>query len=154
MKPVPPVTATRCGIDTVELARVERLVEGADDATLLHLFSAQELADSGDGRSRIAHLAARFAAKEACAKLFPRELALGAVAPEDFAVARDPYGAPQIVPSTKIADLLARHRLAGISVSLTHDRTHASAVALAIPIAASGRRSPRGRRWPPVARPR
>jgi KDO2-lipid IV(A) lauroyltransferase len=132
VKPTLPVTATRCGIDSVELARIERLVEGATDDALRNVFSAQELADSGDGPSRIAHLAARFAAKEACAKLFPRELALGTVTPEDFAIARDRYGAPQVVVSPKLADLLARHRLQGITVSLTHDRTHASAVALAV----------------------
>ena len=133
MKPALPVTATRCGIDTVELARIERLVDGTARDSLLQVFSAQELVDSGEGAARVAHLAARFAAKEACAKLFPRELALGGVTPEDFAVARDRYGAPQVVESAKIADLLARHRLSGITVSLTHDRTHASAVALAVP---------------------
>ena len=133
MKPALPVTATRCGIDSVELARIERLVGGASGEALRNVFSAQELADSGEGDARVAHLAARFAAKEACAKLFPRELALGAVTPEDFALARDRYGAPQVVVSPKIADLLARHRLSGISVSLTHDRTHASAVALGVP---------------------
>ena len=133
MKTALPATASRCGIDSVELARIERLVDGAPDETLGNLFSAQELADSGEGPARIAHLAARFAAKEACAKLFPRELALGVIAPADFSVVRDRYGAPQAVVSPKIADLLARHRLAGLSVSLTHDRTHASAVALAVP---------------------
>ena len=136
MKPALPATASRCGIDTVELARIARLVDGAPEDTLRNLFSAQELADSGEGPARIAHLAARFAAKEACAKLFPRELALGVIAPADFSVARDRYGAPQAVIAPKIADLLARHRLAGICVSLTHDRTHASAVALALPLAA------------------
>ena len=133
MKPALPLTATRCGIDTVELARIERLVEHASDDALRNVFSAQELADSGEGAPRVAHLAARFAAKEACAKLFPRELALGTVTPEDFAFARDRYGAPQLVVSPRIADLLARHRLSGITVSLTHDRAHASAVALAVP---------------------
>jgi KDO2-lipid IV(A) lauroyltransferase len=132
--PEPP--PSRCGIDSVELARVERLVEGADGDALLHLFAAVELDDSGDGAARIAHLAARFAAKEACAKLFPRDLALGAVEPADFAFARDRYGAPQLVVTPKIAALLARHQLSGITVSLTHDRTHAAAIALALPLSA------------------
>jgi KDO2-lipid IV(A) lauroyltransferase len=129
-----PPTASRCGIDSVEIARVARMVEDADTADLAPLFSATELADS-EGPGRIAHLAARFAAKEACAKLFPRELALGAVEPADFAVARDRYGAPRLVVTPKIASLLARHRLSGIALSLTHDRTHACAVALALPAA-------------------
>ncbi|HTI48110.1 MAG TPA: 4'-phosphopantetheinyl transferase superfamily protein [Casimicrobiaceae bacterium] len=126
---------SRCGIDSVELARMERLVAGADRDELLRLFSATEIEDSGEGPARIAHLAARYAAKEACAKLFARELALGAVEPGDFAVERDRYGAPQIVVTAKLAALLARHRLSGINVSLTHDGSRAAAIALAVPLA-------------------
>ena len=137
MPPALPPTASRCGIDSVELARIARMVDGAPVESLRNLFSAQELDDSGDGTSRIAHLAARFAAKEACAKLFPRDLALGLIAPADFSVARDRYGAPQAVVTPKIADLLARHRVASLALSLTHDRTHASAVALAVPAESS-----------------
>lgn len=135
MTPALPAPPTRCGIDTVELTRIARMVDGVADADLQPLFTPDELLESGEGPARIAHLAARFAAKEACAKLFPRELALGAIEPADFSLIRDRYGAPEVVISAKVADLLARHRLSGIAVSLTHDRTHASAIALAVPAA-------------------
>jgi len=123
----------RCGIDTVEIARIERLLAQTPVADLRKLFSAQELADSGDGPGRAASLAARVAAKEACVKLFPREAALGQIEPADFSVARDNYGAPRAVLSANAQAALARHRLHGIALSLTHDRTNASAVALAEP---------------------
>ena len=126
--------ATRCGIDTVEIARIERLLAATPAEHLQRMFSAQEFADSGAGAGRAASLAARFAAKEACAKLFPRELALGQIEPEDFSVARDAYGAPQVVCNAKAQALLDRHRLKSIAVSLTHDRSSASAVALAVPL--------------------
>ena len=125
--------SSRCGIDTVEIARIERLLAQTPAADLRKLFSAQELADSGNGPGRAASLAARFAAKEACVKLFPRELALGQIELADFSVARDNYGAPQAVLSPIAPALLARYRLRGIALSLTHDRTSASAVALAEP---------------------
>jgi KDO2-lipid IV(A) lauroyltransferase len=125
--------ATRCGIDTVEIARIERLLSGSPPDAPPRMFTAQELADSGTGTGRVASLAARFAAKEACAKLFPRELALGQIEPEDFSVARDAYGAPQVVCSTRAQALLDRQRIRAITVSLTHDRSSASAVALALP---------------------
>jgi KDO2-lipid IV(A) lauroyltransferase len=125
--------SNRCGIDTVEIARIERLLVDTPAADLTRLFSAQELADSGDGPGRVASLAARFAAKEACVKLFPREVALGVIEPADFSVARDNYGAPQVVPSANALAVLGRHRIRSISLSLTHDRTSASAVALAEP---------------------
>jgi len=128
---------TRCGIDTVEIARIERLLAASAREELTAIFSTQELADSGDGPGRAASLAARFAAKEACAKLFPRELALGRIEPADFSVARDAYGAPQVVCAPRAQAVLGQRRIRGITLSLTHDRTSASAVALALPARAN-----------------
>jgi len=125
--------SSRCGIDTIEIARIERLLAQTPATDLRKLFSAQELADSGDGPGRTASLAARVAAKEACIKLFPREAALGQIEAADFSVARDNYGAPQAVLSSNAQAVLARHRLHGIALSLTHDRTSAAAMALAEP---------------------
>jgi KDO2-lipid IV(A) lauroyltransferase len=122
-----------CGIDSVEIARVERLLAETPAADIARIFSAQELADAGDGPGRAASLAARFAAKEACLKLFPRETARGLIVAEDFSVTRDAYGAPGIACSDAARYVLDRHRIASIGVSLTHDRGSASAVALAQP---------------------
>ena len=124
---------TRCGIDSIDIARIERMLDESPDGDLGKIFSAQELADSGTGPGRAASLAARYAAKEACIKLFPRELALGQIEAAQFAVERDAYGAPHIVCGAKAQALLDRHRLSSIAISLTHDRTSASAVALALP---------------------
>src|SRR4029079_7219269 len=101
---------TRCGIDSVEIARIERMLAQTPAQDLAKIFTAQELADAGSGPGRAAALAARYAAKEACVKLFPRELALAAIEPADFSVVRDGYGAPQIVASAKAQALLDRHR--------------------------------------------
>ena len=130
--PAAPETPVRCGIDSVELARIERLLEQTPAADLRKIFSAQELQDSGDGAGRVASLAARYAAKEACVKLFPRELSAGRIEPADFAVARDAFGAPHIVPNVNARSIMDRARVGDIAVSLTHDRTSASAVALAL----------------------
>ena len=127
------LAANRCGIDSVEIARIERLLRETPAEGLLRFFSARELADAGDGPGRAASLAARFAAKEACLKLFPREAALGQVELTDFSVASDNYGAPRLVCNANAQYLLDRHRIAAVKLSLTHDRTNASAVALAEP---------------------
>ncbi|MCH7895652.1 MAG: 4'-phosphopantetheinyl transferase superfamily protein [candidate division NC10 bacterium] len=124
---------TRCGIDSVEIARMERLLRETPQEDLLRIFSPQELKDAGDGGGRVASMAARFAAKEACLKLFPRETALGQIGPEDFVVAQDGYGAPHLVPSEKAQELLDRYRLKGIAISLTHHDVSASAVAVTEP---------------------
>jgi KDO2-lipid IV(A) lauroyltransferase len=131
--PAIPEAATRCGIDTVEIARVERLLAETSSEDWNRLFTAQELADCGEGPGRAAGLAARFAAKEACVKLFPREAALGEIEPEDFSVAKDAYGAPRAELSPRAAAVMARNRIGSIALSLTHDRVSASSVALALP---------------------
>jgi len=124
---------SRCGIDIVDVARIERLLRDTPQEGLLQVFSAEELRDAGEGPARPARLAARFAAKEACLKLFPRETALGLIGPADFAVVHDGYGAPHVRCSARAANALGRHRLDGIALSLSHDHTHATAVAIAEP---------------------
>lgn len=124
---------TRCGIDTVEISRIERWLRETPEEDLLRIFTPEELKDAGDGARRAASIAARFAAKEACLKLFPRETALGEIGPEDFVVERDGYGGPRILPSQKAQALLDRNRLKAIALSLTHHDTSASAFAVTEP---------------------
>jgi phosphopantetheine--protein transferase-like protein len=128
--PAPP--ASRCGLDTVEIARLERLLGERTPDELRRLFADVELADAGTGPGRAASLAARFAAKEACCKLFPRETALGVITPADFAVRRDAYGEPRVEAGPAAQAVLDRHRVA-LRVSLTHTETAASAMAWADP---------------------
>jgi KDO2-lipid IV(A) lauroyltransferase len=121
------------GLDTVEIARIQRLLLETPAEDLRRLFSATELQDASQGPQRPARLAARFAAKEACCKLFPRETALGAIGLADFSIRRDAYGAPCIELSRQARYVLDRHCLAGIRVSLTHTEATASAIAWADP---------------------
>jgi len=124
-----------CAVDTVETDRIERLLAATPAEDLGKLYSARELADAGDGPGRAASLAARFAAKEACLKLFPRETALNIITAVDFSVARDDYGAPRIEVSPAAEVVLGRHRVAAIQVSLTHAPGSATAIALRVPAA-------------------
>lgn len=120
----------RCGIDTVELQRIRRLVESASSQELLAVFSTRELNECGSGKQRFARLAARFAAKEACLKLFPKETALGSLGFADFEVRRNGYGAPEIGCSERAQAVLRRHLVGEISISLTHSRGQATAIAI------------------------
>lgn len=121
-----------CAVDTVEINRVVRLIEAMPNE-LDKLFSATEVADAGDGPGRSASLAARFAAKEACLKLFAVETALNTITAMDFSVRRDEYGAPHIEVSPAAEIVLGRHLVAQIKISLTHSETTATAVALRVP---------------------
>jgi KDO2-lipid IV(A) lauroyltransferase len=121
----------RNGIDTVEISRIEKLLGDLDEAALRDFFSDEELSDAGKGSgpARAQKLAARFAAKEACCKLFPKEICLGTIEPYDFSVSRDGYGQPGIVPSERARAVMNRHRVARISLSMTHTDTSATAIA-------------------------
>src|SRR5712671_6570374 len=100
---------SRYGLDTVEIPRFERFLLEKSPDELHRLFSDTELQDAGNGPGRIASLAARFAAKESCCKLFPRETTLGTVGPADFRIRRDDYGAPQVDLSPDARAVLNRH---------------------------------------------
>ena len=121
--------AVRCGIDRVEVARMERLLAETSAEHLLGIFSLEELQGASDGMPRAADLAARFAAKEACLKLFPRETALGEIGPRDFVLMRDAAHGHRIACTPKSQTLLDRHQLQPITVSLSHVDGSASAVA-------------------------
>lgn len=119
----------RNGIDTVEISRIEKLLADLDEEGLRRFFSGEELSDAGSGSGRAQKLAARFAAKEACCKLFPKEICLGTIEPHDFALSRDGYGQPHVVPTERARAVMNRHRVASIAVSTTHTESSATAVA-------------------------
>jgi len=121
----------RNGIDTVEISRIEKLLGDLDEVALRDFFSEEELNDAGrsTGPARAQKLAARFAAKEACCKLFPKEICLGTIEPYDFSVSRDGYGQPGIIPSERARAVMNRHRVSRISLSMTHTDTSATAIA-------------------------
>ena len=124
---------SRQGIDTVEISRIEKLLNDLDDEGLSRFFSELELADAGRGEGRAQRLAARFAAKEACSKLFPREICLGKIEPVDFSVKRSGYGDPEVVPSEAAEAIMNLHRIKSIQLSMTHTETNATAIASPVP---------------------
>src|SRR5262245_742101 len=112
---------TGVGVDVIEIERLERALERRPRLRE-RLFTEGELAYA-DGRARPGrHLAARFAAKEAVIK------ALGAtrVGPGSIEVVA---GEPPTVRLSGAAAEAAGSR--EISISLTHSRETAAAVALA-----------------------
>lgn len=125
---------SRLAVESVGVARVECALAASGAGDPAPPFSAAELAEAGAGTGRAAELAALLAAKEACLKLFPREAARGTIELADFRFERTPSGAIELVRTERVRDLLARHHLAGIALSYTHDGSAMSATATAEPI--------------------
>jgi holo-[acyl-carrier protein] synthase len=124
------------GIDLIEIERIARAIQRWGDRFLDRVFTPAELANY---RSRPASLAARWAAKEAVAKLLGvglRGLG-GAARPEDalawteIEVLSDPQGRPALVLHGRAADRARGLGLGPIALSLSHTREHAIASVVA-----------------------
>ena len=110
----------RCGIDTVAIARIERLLRETPEEDLRSLFSPAELGDSGEGPGRAASLAARFAAKEA----FSKALGTGIHFPVNWHnvwVENARSGKPSLKFSRPLARLLKQRGIANVYVSITDE---------------------------------
>ena len=113
------------GIDLLEIERLERAL-ARRPRLAERLFTEAERAYA-EGRARPAqHLAARFCAKEAVAKA----LALEAWNPRDVEVVPGQGGAPSVRLAGRAAERAAALGVQ-VSVSLTHSRGMAGAVAVA-----------------------
>ncbi|MBK9941273.1 MAG: holo-ACP synthase [Kouleothrix sp.] len=124
------------GVDLIEIARIERAVARWGERFLLRIYTPAEL---GAYRARIPSLAARWAAKEATAKLLGVGLrGLGGAAPPEGAVAwteievlGDARGRPTLVLHGRAAAHAHILGLGSIAISLSHTREHAIACAVA-----------------------
>jgi holo-[acyl-carrier protein] synthase len=112
--------AASLGIDLIEIERVERALERRPRLAA-RLFTGSELAYAEERARPGRHLAVRFAAKEAVIK------ALGStgLAPSQIEVEAGPP--PAVRLSGRAAEVAAGRE---VSISLTHSREAAAAVAL------------------------
>lgn len=119
--------ALRCGIDLIEIARVERGIDRLGERFLKRFFTARERADCGDLPHR---LAARLAAKEAVAKALGT--GIGAVGWRDIEIISDARGRPVLYLHGEAARQSAELAITQWEVSLTHTETTAGAVAVGV----------------------
>lgn len=115
------------GIDLIEIERLQSAIERHGNPFLERIFTPDELSEVGD---KPASLAARFAAKEAVAKALGT--GIGPVHWKEIEVLRGDAGQPVLQLYGKAAQLAKEHNLGEWSISLSHTKTHAIAVAVAI----------------------
>ena len=121
-----PQPEIRVGVDLVEIARVDRLL--ADHPVAAErLFTARERRQCRGG----AHLAGRFAAKEAVLKAFGTGLGPG-MRWTDVEIVRGAAGRPLVELHGEVAALARRRRLQDVDVSLTHSAGVAIANAVVV----------------------
>ncbi len=114
-----PTRRTRCGIDTVEIARIERLLAARRPPTCsasLPRRNSRTAAHGPDAPRASPHASPPRRPASSCFRAKPR---WAAIEPADFSVARDDYGAPARRVSPNAATALAKNRIRSIALSLT-----------------------------------
>jgi holo-[acyl-carrier protein] synthase len=125
------------GIDLIENARIERAIVRWGERFLHRVFTPAELAAY---RGRLPSLAARWAAKEATAKLLgvglrglgAADRLAGAVAWTEIEILNDAQGRPTLTLHGRAADRARALRLGALAISLSHTREHAIASVVAL----------------------
>lgn len=126
-----PVELIGIGIDLVDIARVERMMERHGERVLIRFLTPRERAYV-EGRARPAmHIAARIAAKEAAYKALQALPGARAVGWHDLEVERETEGRPYLTLAGLALKLATQHSLT-IQLSLSHSDATAGAVAVAL----------------------
>jgi holo-[acyl-carrier protein] synthase len=117
----------RTGIDLVEIERLEQLDEAIRARFLQRVFTERELSEVGGS---YASLAGRFAVKEAVAKALG--CGISAIGWQSIEVQRGPQGEPVLVLNGKAHELAQSLGITQWSISISHTKTHAAAVAVGL----------------------
>jgi holo-[acyl-carrier protein] synthase len=116
----------KCGVDIIEVNRIDRAILRHGDRFFTRFFTPGELIEA---RGHTPALAARFAAKEAVAKALGT--GIGPVGWKDIEIQNGPQRQPLVrlhAEAERIADALG---LREWSISLSHTHEHAMAIAVA-----------------------
>ncbi|MBI4240479.1 MAG: holo-ACP synthase [Candidatus Rokubacteria bacterium] len=117
------------GVDLVEVRRMSHVVERWKERFLQRVFTPAELDYCFKRRDPIPHLAARFAAKEACLKALGTGLRMG-ISWRELEVRRAPGEPPTLVLSGRSKALGLAKGGTQVLLSLTHDGDYAFAQAM------------------------
>ncbi|HIW78519.1 MAG TPA: holo-ACP synthase [Candidatus Bilophila faecipullorum] len=122
------------GLDMVELSRIERSLRRFGEHFLDRIMDEEERravpGDTASPSSRLtAHVAARFAAKEAAVKALGTGFAAG-IGPRDVAVRSLPSGKPELVLSGAALEKARALGASRVHLTLTHTRDNAAAVVI------------------------
>ena len=117
----------KTGVDLIEIERIRASIEQHGEKFLQRIYTPRELDICAEN---IASLAARFAAKEAVAKTLGT--GIGAVGFRDIEILRDENRAPVLYLHGAAQELAAMLGLENWSISLSHTKTHAIAMVVAI----------------------
>ena len=119
------------GIDLVEIARVERLLDDKGDRALRRLFSDGEIDYASRRATPAMHLAARLAAKEAAYKALSGNALARGIGWREIEVANGEDGQPVLVLHGRARERADELAISRLLLTMTHTATTACAVVVA-----------------------
>lgn len=121
------------GSDTVDIRRIEQMIERYGTRFLERVFTDEERTKSDARRARAASYAKRFAAKEACAKALGTGFSMG-VFWRDLGVTNEATGKPVMIltggAASRLAALTPPNHRAQVDLSITDDFPMAQAIVI------------------------
>jgi len=118
---------TYIGIDIIEIARIRKAINRWGESFLQRVYTEPELTLC---RGKVSSLAARFAAKEAVIKALAKDSK--SIFLKDIEILAEPNGKPLVHLFDKAQGLAKNLGLDGLTISLSHSKEHAIALAVGI----------------------
>jgi len=118
------------GIDLVDIARIERMIERKGERMLARLFTEAERAYCSRMRFPAKHFAVRLAAKEAGFKALSGTMAAREIGWLDMEVVTDTHGRPALLLHGRAAARATELGVVRTHLSLTHSDASAGAVVI------------------------
>jgi len=116
----------KCGVDSIELERLEKLTPSIRKRFLIRVYTPEELSQANNRNDVLTSL---FAAKEAVSKALGT--GIGFVAWKDIEIIHLPSGEPKVHLHGNATTIANELGLTEWSLSISHDRTKAIAMAVA-----------------------
>ena len=120
----------KCGTDIIEISRIKESIEKYGQTFLERIYSPREIEYcEKKGQVRYQHYAARFASKEAVAKMFGTGFN-GSFEWKEIEVLNDEFGKPQINLYNGAKKIFEEEKLEKIEISISHCKEYAVAMVI------------------------
>ena len=120
----------KCGTDIIEISRIKESIEKYGQSFLDRIYSPREIEYcEKKGNVKYQHYAARFASKEAVAKMFGTGFN-GAFEWKEIEVLNDDLGKPQINLYNGAKRMFDEEKLEKIEISISHCKEYAVAMVI------------------------
>ncbi|MBT5471601.1 MAG: holo-ACP synthase [Nitrospina sp.] len=118
------------GLDIIEVERIKKSIQRYSPRFEQRVFTLGEINYCQSKGDPAKHFAARFAVKEAVSKCLGTGIT-GGLSFKDMEVVNEDTGKPVLIMTGKGKELFKKLELKTIHISISHDRTHAIAHAIA-----------------------